>query len=66
MAKSAMLAVCRIIELLKSVQYTFHRQAMSMVDYVALVVNHYELTLLYYLEATSVSSLCVSLSLVWA
>ena len=55
MTKSAVLAVCRILELLKCIQYTFHRQAMSMVDYVALVVNHYELMLLSYLEATSVS-----------
>ena len=55
MAKSAVQAVCKIIELLKCVQYTYHRRAMLVANYSSLIVNHYELLLLTHLEAASVS-----------
>ena len=54
MTKSAVLAVCKLIELLKCVQYTYHRRAILVVDYSSLIVNHYELMLLNYLDVASV------------
>ena len=54
MTKSAVLAVCKLIELLKCVQYTYHRRAILVVDYSSLIVNHYELLLLSQLESASV------------
>lgn len=56
MTKSSVLAVCRIVELLKCVQHTFHRRALVVMDYTALIVNQYELALLSYLDAASVST----------
>jgi len=53
MAKSAVQAVCKIIELLKCVQYTYHRRAMLVANYSSLIVNHYELLLLTHLEMAS-------------
>ena len=55
MTRSAVLAVCRIIELIKCVQYTFHRCAMLVAEFVSLIINHYEIGLLTHLEARSVS-----------
>ena len=55
MSKSSVLSICRIIELIKCVQYTFHRMALSIADYLVLIINHYELAILSQLEAVSVS-----------
>ena len=55
MSKSSVLAICRVIELIKCVQYTFHRQAITVADHLLLTINHYELALLAYLETLSVS-----------
>ena len=55
MTKSSVLAVCKMIELLKCVQYTFHRRAMLVAEFSRLIVNHYELQLLSHLEMVSVS-----------
>ena len=57
MAKSAVQAVCKLIELLKCVQYTYHRRAMLVANYSTLIINHYELLLLSHLEVASVSML---------
>ena len=57
MSKSSVLAICRVVELLKCVQYTFHRQALSVADSLVLIINHYELALLTNLETVSVSLL---------
>ncbi len=57
MTKSSVLAVCKVIELLKCVQYTFHRRAMLVAEYSTLIVSHYELGLLSYLESAAVSLL---------
>ena len=55
MSKSSVLSICRVIELIKCVQYTFHRQAITVADHLLLTINHYELALLAHLEALSVS-----------
>lgn len=54
MTKSSVLAVCRIVELLKCVRCTFHRRALVVADYTALIVNQYEVALLSYLDVASV------------
>ena len=58
MSKSSVLSICRVIELLKCVQYTFHRKATTVADYLLLIINHYELALLSNLETVSVSIFC--------
>lgn len=58
MTKSGLMAICRLIEIIKCVQYTFHRRALVVADYLLLVINHYELQLLSALHALSVSE-CV-------
>ena len=55
MSKSSVLSICRVIELIKCVQYTFHRQAITVADHLLLTINHYELALLAHLETLSVS-----------
>lgn len=52
MNKSGVLAICRLIELLKCIQYTFHRRALVVAEYLVLIVNHYELGLLNQLNYT--------------
>ena len=54
MTKSAVLAVCKLIELLMCIQYTFHRQSMTVATYITHIVNHYELNLLLALDASIV------------
>ena len=58
MSKSSVLSICRVVELIKCVQYTFHRKALTVADYLLLIINHYELALLSNLETVSVSVLC--------
>ena len=58
MTKSGVLAVCKLIELLKCIQYTFHRQSMTVATYITHIVNHYELSLLLGLDASMVGILC--------
>ena len=55
MSKSSVLSICRVIELIKCVQYTFHRKALTVAEYLVLIINHYELALLSNLETVSVS-----------
>ena len=55
MSKSSVLSICRVIELIKCVQYTFHRQAITVADHLLLTINHYELALLAHLQTSSVS-----------
>jgi WASH complex subunit 7 len=55
MSKSSVLSICRIVELIKCVQYTFHRQAITVADHLLLTINHYELALLTHLHSLSVS-----------
>lgn len=57
MTKSGVLAICKLIELLKCIQYTFHRRSMTVATYITHIVNHYELSLLMGLDMSSVSSL---------
>ena len=57
MTKSSVLAICKLIELLKCIQYTFHRQSMTVATYITHIVNHYELNLLMGLDLSSVSSI---------
>ena len=52
MTKTGVLAICRLIELLKCIQYTFHRRALVVAEYLVLIINHYELGLLNQLEYT--------------
>lgn len=53
MTKTSVLAICRVIELLKCVQHTFHRRAMLVAEYSSHIINHYELELLSALESVS-------------
>ena len=55
MSKSSVLSICWVIELIKCVQYTFHRQVITVADHLLLTINHYELALLANLQASSVS-----------
>ena len=55
MSKSSVLSICRVIELLKCIQYTFHRQAITVADHLLHAINYYELALLSHLEKLSVS-----------
>lgn len=57
MTKSGVLAVCRMAELLKSIQYTFHRRSMTVVEFVAMAMNEYEILILIGLENMTVSFL---------
>ena len=50
MTKSGVLAICRLVKLLKCIPYTFHRRALIVATYLILIVNHYELALLSQLE----------------
>ncbi|CAI8002431.1 WASH complex subunit 4 [Geodia barretti] len=52
MTRSGVLAICKLIELLKCIQYTFHRQSMTVATYITHIVNHYELSLLLMLETS--------------
>ena len=52
MTKSGVLAVCRLVELLKCIQCTFHRRSMIVAEYITLIINHYELALLHQLNHT--------------
>ena len=63
MTKSSVLAICKLIELLKCIQYTFHRQSMTVATYITHIVNHYELNLLMGLDLSSVSS--IHITCVW-
>lgn len=54
LGKSNVLAVCKLIELLKCIQYTFHRQSMTVATYITHIINHYELNLLMGLDASTV------------
>ena len=56
MTKSGVLAICKLIELLKCIQYTFHRQSMTVATYITHIVNHYELSLLLMLETSMVGT----------
>ena len=58
MSKSGVHAICKLTELLKCIQYTYHRRAMLVADYVGHIVNYYELQLLHHLDMNSVSA-CV-------
>eukprot|EP00731_Ephydatia_muelleri_P001294 Em0001g1294a len=53
MTKAAVLAICRLVELMKAIQVTFHRQSLSVMEYVTLIINQYEATMLTYLDAVS-------------
>ena len=55
MTKSAVLAVCRMAELLKSIQATYHRSSLKMIEYISLSVNEYEIIILDALERMTVS-----------
>ncbi len=50
MNKSGVLAICRLIELLKCIQYTFHRRALIVAEYLVMIINHYEHGLLNQLD----------------
>ena len=63
MTKSGVLAICKLIELLKCIQYTFHRQSMTVATYITHIVNHYELNLLMGLDASIVSFYCIHMQL---
>lgn len=54
LGKHNVLAVCKLIELLKCIQYTFHRQSMTVATYITHIINHYELSLLMGLDASTV------------
>ncbi len=56
MSKASALGVCRLMELLKCIQYTFHRRALLVAEYLLIIINHYELGLLSHIEAITVSS----------
>ena len=58
MTRTGVLAICRLMELLKSIQYTFHRQAMSVAEFVTLAIDRYEFDLLLALDYMSVSQPC--------
>ena len=58
MTRTAVLAICRLMELLKSIQYTFHRQALSVAEFVTLAIDRYEFDVLCALEYMSVSQPC--------
>ena len=55
MSKASALAVCRMMELLKCIQYTFHRRSLLVAEHLLLIINHYELGMLSHMEAVSVS-----------
>ena len=55
MTKTGVLAVCRISEMLKSIQCTFHRRSLIVSEYLTLAINHYEILVLSGLEKMSVS-----------
>ena len=55
MTKSGVLAVCRIAEILKSIQCTFHRRSLVVAEFLTLAINHYEILILSGLEKMSVS-----------
>ena len=63
MTKSAVLAICRMAELLKSIQATYHRSSLQVIDYISLSVNEYEIIILDALERMTVCSIFLSLSL---
>ena len=54
MTRASALATCRLIELLKCVQYTFHRRALDVAGYVVLIMNQYEILLLQQIQGHSV------------
>ena len=56
MTKSGVLAVCRMAELLKSIQYTFHRRAILVAEFQSLAMNLYEIQILRALENMTVST----------
>ncbi len=55
MSKASALGACRLLELLKCIQYTFHRRAVLVAESLLLIINHYELGLLSHIEAVTVS-----------
>ena len=55
MTKTGVLAVCRISEMLKSIQYTFHRRSIVVAEYITLAINQYEIVILSGLDKMSVS-----------
>ena len=56
MTKTGVLAVCRISEMLKSIQCTFHRRSLIVSEYLTLAINYYEISIISRLENMSVSN----------
>ena len=54
MTKSSLLAICRMAELLKSIQYTFHRRSMTVTRFLNLSIDQFEIRILLILDATTV------------
>ncbi|GAB6032534.1 hypothetical protein CHUAL_011427 [Chamberlinius hualienensis] len=40
MTKAAVLALCRLVELLKTIEYTFHRHTMLISEYISHIIQH--------------------------
>ena len=57
MTKSAVLAICRMAELLKSIQATYHRSSLDVIEFITLAVNEYELIILDALERMTVCNI---------
>lgn len=55
MTKSGVLAICRMAELLKSIQYTFHRCSLIVTEIIALAMNDYEVLIIGGLNNMTVS-----------
>ena len=54
MTKSGVLAVCRMAELLKSIQYTFHRCSLFVIEFITLAINEYEIYIINALRVMTV------------
>ncbi|XP_065176385.1 WASH complex subunit 4-like [Sycon ciliatum] len=46
MNKSSVLALCRMVELMKTVQFTFHRHSMYVAESITQIIQHYNFNLL--------------------
>ena len=65
MSKSSLLAICRMAELLKSIQYTFHRRSMIVTHFLNLAIDQFEIRILLILDTTTVrqhACVCIGVS----